>query len=367
MPIRTVIASYFSASMEKKRILVSPLNWGLGHATRCIPIINALRAEGYEPVIGTSGRALYLLQQEFPELDFIHLPDYHITYQKKGSFALKILQSAPTIIKKINEEQIRLKELIRAKKIDGVISDNRFGLYSKEVPCVFLTHQVMIKAPVGEKILFKFNQKFIRKYSECWIPDFEGDHNLSGDLAHRFPTEGRYRYIGPLSRFKERPKKKEATFQVLALISGPEPQRSMFEEIVTEQMIDLGLKGVVVRGITEQQKKEERNGIVFHNYKTGKELEELLFDSELVVSRSGYSTIMDLCVSGKKAIFCPTPGQTEQEYLAVELDKKGFAPYFSQSEFDLKAGLIKSIEYSGLPKFEQQKADWKSYFKLFEG
>ena len=357
----------FAPYMKKKRILVSPLNWGLGHATRCIPIINALRAEGYEPVIGTSGRALYLLQQEFPELDFIHLPDYNISYQKKGSFALKILQSAPTIIKKINEEQGRLKELIKANKIDGVISDNRFGLYSNEVPCVFLTHQVMIKAPVGEKILYKFNQKFIQKYDECWIPDFAGPENLSGDLAHRFPTEGSYKYIGPLSRFQVREAKKEPQFQVLALISGPEPQRTLFEEIVVNQMMELGLQGAVVRGITEQQKIEERDGIHFYNYCTGSELEGLLHDSEIVVSRSGYSTIMDLCVSGKKAIFCPTPGQTEQEYLAVELDKKKHAPFYTQNDFDLKSALIKSIDYTGLPKFDQQEIDWKGCFSLFEG
>ena len=188
--------------MRSKRILVCPLNWGLGHATRCIPVIKALRAEGFTPVIGTSGRALYLLQQEFPELGFIHLPDYQITYQKRGSFTLKILTNAPTIIKKIQEEQAHLRELVRTGKIDGVISDNRFGLYSGEVPTVFMTHQVMIKAPAGEKILFRFNKSFIEKFDECWIPDFEGPENLSGELAHRFPRSFNYRYIGPLSRFR---------------------------------------------------------------------------------------------------------------------------------------------------------------------
>lgn len=351
--------------MRSKRILVCPLNWGLGHATRCIPIIRALRAEGHVPVIGTSGRALYLLQQEFPELEFMHLPDYQITYQKKGSFALKILTSAPTIIKKIQEEQVYLKKLIRDSKIDGVISDNRFGLYSDEVPTVFMTHQVMIKAPAGEKMLFKFNKRFIDKFDECWIPDFEGPENLSGDLAHRFPSSLNHKYIGPLSRFAPRGANPNPKYQVLALISGPEPQRSMFENIVVQQMEELGIRGVVVRGITEQQKHEQRGDINLYNYCTSDDLEELIHQSELVVSRSGYTTIMDLCVSGKKAVFCPTPGQTEQEYLAKDLDEKGFVPHFEQSNFDLREAMIKSIDYSGLPKFEMEGRDWSSLFKLF--
>lgn len=351
--------------MRSKRILVCPLNWGLGHATRCIPIIRALRAEGHIPVIGTSGRALYLLQQEFPELEFVHLPDYQITYQKRGSFALKILTSAPTIIKKIQEEQEHLRELVRNKKIDGVISDNRFGLYSDEVPTVFMTHQVMVKAPAGEKILFKFNKRFIEKYDECWIPDFEGPENLSGDLAHRFPKSFNHKYIGPLSRFAPRGANPDPKYQVLALISGPEPQRSLFEDIVVRQMEELGLKGVVVRGITEQQKTERRGEIDFYNYCTSNDLEELIYQSELVVSRSGYTTIMDLCVSGKKAVFCPTPGQTEQEYLAKDLDDKKLVPYFEQSEFDLKTAMIRSIDYNGLPKFDMADRDWSSLFKLF--
>ena len=347
--------------------MVCPLNWGLGHATRCIPIIQALRADGYTPVIATSGRALYLLREEFPELEFFELPDYQITYQKKGSFALKILTSAPNIIKKIQEEQAYLKKQMRKMNIDGIISDNRFGLYSDEVPTVFMTHQVNVKAPAGEQLLFEVNRRFIRKFDECWIPDFGGTENLSGTLAHGFPDTFKHRYIGPLSRFSTRSEHPSPKFQVMALLSGPEPQRSLFEEIVVAQMRELGLRGVVVRGITEQQHEEVRDGIQFYNYCTSNQLEDLIHESELVVSRSGYTTIMDLCVSGKKAVFCPTPGQTEQVYLAQSLDEKQMVPYFTQEEFDLQAALVKSIDYSGLPQFDMNQRNWSELFKLFEG
>src|ERR1043166_5258587 len=171
---------------QPKRILVAPLDWGLGHATRCIPIIRYLLEKGQEVIVGADGRPLELLKREFPGQEFIVIPGYKVSYPKKGSMTLKMAASVPKILAGIKKEHEQLDKITTAEKIDAVISDNRFGLWTKKVPCIFITHQLMIKSPFGEKLLHRLNKNHIKKYTECWIPDAEGADNLSGDLAHKF-------------------------------------------------------------------------------------------------------------------------------------------------------------------------------------
>ncbi|QTN37826.1 glycosyltransferase [Cryomorphaceae bacterium] len=354
--------------MQSKRILVCPLNWGLGHATRCIPIIQALRADGYTPVIATSGRALYLLREEFPELEFIELPDYQITYQKNGSFALNLVKLVPSVMAKIRQEHKVLQRIIDEQDIHGVISDNRFGLHTHKVPTAFVSNQIRILAPMGQWFVSQVNQSFVKRFDECWIPDFEDENNLCGYLTQGFSSSIKAKYLGPLSRFTQMAEKKEHTYRILALISGPEPQRSYFEKIVRNQLIDSGIKAVMVRGVPEEEKMTTHEGnTTIHSYCTANELLDLIYDSELVISRSGYSTVSDLTAIGKKAVFCPTPGQTEQEFLARRLDEKGFVPMYEQSEFNLEEARIKAEDYSGLPFLDTSHRNWSELFKLFEG
>lgn len=354
------------------KILVAPLDWGLGHATRCIPIIRYLLEKKCEVLIGADGRPLDLLKKEFPSLEFVRMPGYNISYPKNGSMALKIAAQIPKILSGIKGEHQLLKTIIKEKKIDAVISDNRFGLWSEEIPCVFITHQIMVKSPFGEKWIHSLNKKYISKYAACWVPDQpplsplltkKGSliAGLSGDLAHKFPLPGNARFIGILSRFNiplNLPSKEQLTAKnsLLVILSGPEPQRTVFEKRVIDQLqnIPLGplskrkLTAFIVQGITEKKERRkisEKAELV--SYLTSEELQKEILASEIVLSRPGYSTVMDLAVLGKKAIFVPTPGQTEQEYLAKYFSDKKIAYSVAQKDFDFETALKESEKYSG--------------------
>ena len=342
------------------KILVAPLDWGLGHATRCIPIIRYLLEKKCEVIIGADGRPLQLLKKEFPSLDFVVMPGYDISYPKSGSMVLKIALQIPKILAGIKKENEYLKKIIKEKKIDGVISDNRYGLWSKEIPCVFITHQLMIKSPFGEKFLHALNKKYISKYTECWVPDvplLEGDKGggLSGDLSHEFPLLENMKFIGLLSRFQSpRLPLQGGERHLLIILSGPEPQRTVFEKIILEQLVPpptplLWESGVViVQGITEKNdRKKISENIEMISHLTSEELQEKIISSDVVLSRPGYSTLMDLAVLGKKAIFVPTPGQTEQEYLASYFLKNKIAYSVPQKKFDLRTAMRESEQFSG--------------------
>ena len=216
---------------QKKRILVAPLDWGIGHASRCIPIIHHLIKYDFEVVISTNGRSYKLLKSEFPELEFCHIKGYNITYPNSKNMVMKMLTQIPKIILGIITEYFSLRKIIHSKKIDGVISDNRFGMWNKSIPCVFITHQINIKSPVFSKLINKINHFFIGKYNECWIPDFS-NNLLSGELSKIDFKNDTFKFIGPLSRLEK--KDLDIKYKYCFLISGPEPQRTILENIKRE-------------------------------------------------------------------------------------------------------------------------------------
>ena len=348
-----------------KRILVAPLNWGLGHATRCIPIINALIVNGFKPIIASDGNALSILQKEFPKLGSIELPSYNIKYSKKGShLKLNLLKDAPKIVKAIKAEHKIVKHLVDNNKVDGIISDNRFGVYNKLIPSVFITHQLNVLSGNTTWLSTKIHQKAIKKFDECWIPDFKDDNNLSGVLGHPKNTSIATTYIGALSRLNKMnlPKK----YDLMVLLSGPEPQRSILEEKLLLELRVYKGRVIFIKGvIAPEQKITVQNSLTIYNYMTSVELEKAVNESELVVSRSGYSTIIDLAKLEKKTFFIPTPGQFEQEYLAHYLEEKNIAPFVRQKDFRLEH--LKLVEnYSGF-KLVKPTAIKRSLFGLFEG
>jgi uncharacterized protein (TIGR00661 family) len=300
--------------ISKKNILITPLDWGLGHATRCIPIINALKTD-YNIIIATSGGAALLLKNEFPALKHVPLPSYNITYPVKKSLSLHMLTQMPGIISAIIQEHKAVKAAIKKYSIDLIISDNRFGTYSKNIPSVFITHQVNIKSPSLNKLINKLNHRFIHKFSSCWIPDFESAPGLAGELSHPSAILKNYQYVGPFSRSPT--EKFEKEFDITVILSGPEPQRTLFEDILFKQLLEMGdLKINVVRGIYTEKENGQAKHIKVYDHLSVLELEKMLHESKHVICRAGYSSIMDLQNFDAKAMLVPTPQQTEQEYLA---------------------------------------------------
>lgn len=347
----------------KKRILVAPLNWGLGHATRCIPIIKALDDKGFEPVIASDGVALTLLRKEFPNYLSVELPSYNVTYAKKGKyFKLKMLKDSPKLLQAIKDEKTAVKTIVKTHGISGIISDNRLGVYDKNLPCVFMTHQLNVLSGATTWLSTKLHEKYIKRFDVCWVPDAKGPINLSGKLGHSKNVDLNIKYLGPLSRFTK--KGNAESIDLLVLLSGPEPQRTMLEEKLFKALKNYKGTIVFVRGIPEKEVNESSTGnLTVYNFMTSNLLEETLNKSKLILSRSGYTTIMDLAKLEKKAFFIPTPGQTEQEYLAKRLTKQGFVPSCTQDDFDIRM-LKKVSDYSGLKRFKSE-IYYDDLFSLF--
>ena len=348
----------------KKRILVAPLNWGLGHATRCIPIIKALIAHNYEPILASDGVALELLKQEFPALEAITLPSYKVTYSKKAKhFKLKLLKDSPKMLKAIKAEKAQIKSLIKATQIDGIISDNRLGVYSKKVPSVFISHQLNVLSGNTTWLSTKMHQHIIKKFDECWVPDVQNEPSLSGRLGHLENFSIPLKYLGVISRFQ--PISAVKKYDLMVLLSGPEPQRTMLETHLLETLKTYDGTIMFVKGVIEsEQITETHQNIRIVNFMKSEELETTLNLSETVLSRSGYTTVLDLAKLGKKAFFIPTPGQFEQEYLAERLDEKGIIPYCNQDKFSIEQ--LKRIDaYTGFDAI-QSETNFETLFRLFE-
>ncbi len=348
----------------KKRILIAPVNWGLGHATRCIPIINALIAYNFEVIIASDGNALKLLKKEFSDLITLELPSYDIKYSKKELyFKLKFLKRLPRLFKIIKLEQKFIKNIIKDYKIDGIISDNRFGVYSQKIPSVYITHQLHVLSGNTTWLTSKIHQRIIKKFNECWIHDTENKDNLSGKLGHLKYLSIPVKYLGILSRFNTI--NTEKIYDVLVLLSGPEPQRTVLEELLLKQINNFKGNILFVKGTVEKvQTKLKKGHITLVNFMQSDELETAINQSDLIISRSGYTTILDLAKLGKKAFFIPTPGQSEQEYLAKRLSNKGIVPYSKQNDFTIeKLDVLKN--YTGFNATENT-IDFNVLFSLFK-
>lgn len=349
---------------NSKTVLVAPLNWGLGHATRCIPIIRSLLAHQFTPVLASDGIALQLLQKEFPALETITLPDYQIEYAKKGKhFKLKMLKDAPKMLKAISKERKMIKQLVNTREFCGIISDNRLGVYSKKVPSVFITHQLNVLSGNTTWLSSKLHQRVIKKFDECWVPDVAGKPNLSGKLGHLQNSSLRLKYIGPLSRLL--PQKLPIVYDLMVILSGPEPQRTLLEKKLFDEVTHFDGKVLFVRGkIEDKQECFQLLNCDVYNFMQSEQLEKAFNESDIVLCRSGYTTVMDLAKLNKKAFFIPTPGQFEQEYLAKRLQKKQVVPSATQDDFSIDM-LARVADFKGLSSYNQEE-DYEDLFHLFQ-
>jgi uncharacterized protein (TIGR00661 family) len=323
-----------------QKILIAPLDWGLGHATRCIPIIRCLRAAGYTVIIAAADAQSALLKAEFPDLQQVFLPGYRIQYARtRGWLPFKILSQLPRLFKQVKQEHEWLDQQIDRLGIDCVISDNRYGLYSSRIPSVIITHQLLVKAPFRwvEHLVQKRLYTFINRFTMCWVPDIAAGGGLAGILSHpplmpRIPVA----YMGLLCRF--RPRQKKETDTITLLLSGPEPQRSLMEQQFLKAMAALPEEQIVlVRGLPDSNEKDLPPNVV--NHLPTPQLQELLDRSKLVVCRGGYTSLMELMSLQIPLVLVPTPGQTEQEYLAWELGRSNKVVYMTQQHFDLKKAM----------------------------
>jgi len=313
---------------EKSKVLVCPLNWGLGHATRCIPIIRSLLDLGTEVALASDGRSLALLKKNFPDLPAFDLPGYGISYPT-ANMAFNIFFKSPRILSAMLGEKRRTAQIRQQFPFTHLLSDNRFGCYHPQAQNLFMTHQFYLPLQAATSI----NLFLMRKFDRWWVPDYAAENQLSGKLSHPAPPDMQVQYIGPLSQFdlpqtNNKPDSKEEEL-CLALISGPEPQRSKLENQLIEQIQNSRLqskKWVLVGGKAESSEQTQINKhFRYFSHLDGEQLYQLLRQAKVVICRSGYTSLMDLLMLSKKALLIPTPGQDEQEYLARKFaERQGF-------------------------------------------
>ncbi len=342
---------YFCFVKPKKTILVAALNWGLGHATRCVPIINALLSQGFDVILASDGEAGMLLSKEFPTLQMIKLPSYQISYPKNGrAYSWHFMKKLPHFNTTAKAEKKIIDNLVLTGQIDGIISDNRFGVFHSSIPSVYVTHQVRVLSGVFTLFSTWFHRRIIKKYNQCWVPDIESENNLSGKLSAS--NKLKLYYTGILSRMKQHKSKKK--YDVLVLLSGPEPQRTMLEKRVLSECKNTTYKILLIQGkISDSPKKKTIHGIEVINFLTSAQLELEINSSEVIVSRSGYSTLMDMAILQKKVFFIPTPGQYEQQYLAKRMEELHIAPFCCQDDFSMKE-LERLKNYSGFNVYKRK-------------
>jgi UDP:flavonoid glycosyltransferase YjiC (YdhE family) len=344
----------------KPRVLVAPLDWGLGHATRCIPVIHTLLKNGSDVWLAAAGKTAILLKTEFPQLPLLHLPGYGIRYgnSRWGTIAALVRQ-VPKLLRAIKTEEVWLRQVVAEHGIAAVISDNRYGLHHPAVYSVLMTHQLQVKTFLRstDRLLQKQIYRYIQNFNACWVPDVEGLPNLAGGLSHpKKVPQTPVTYLGPLSRFV--PGTLVLTHYILVLLSGPEPQRTRLEEMVLQQAKLFQTPILIVRGLPGHTGLPQ---VPYHvtivNHLPAATLQKAIEAAQFVVSRSGYSSIMDLMMLQKKCIFIPTPMQTEQEYLAQHLMQQNWALCMPQSRFQLKAAvaLAETFPYQ-FPALEKNDA-----------
>lgn len=330
---------------KPKTFLFTILNWGLGHATRCIPIIKHLIKKQQKIIIASDGLSLKFLKDAYPNLAYEVLPSYNIYYPKFGSMTFAMIMQLPHLLKTIKKSSTFTAELVQKHKVDCIISDNRYGCYNPSIHSIFITHQTNIQLPKIYRFLGgfvkRYNNNHINRFNELWIPDFE-NHLLSGKLSYQNNhIKPKTTFVGPLSRLT--PSNKSDKNYCTVILSGPEPLRSILEQKIINQSKFINEEIILVRGTNTILKQRLPGNLKIVNLANSDQINKLLLNSRHIICRSGYSSIMDLVALQKKAFLIPTPGQTEQEYLAKHLFEQQLFVSSPQSLFNLKKA-VKVLE-----------------------
>jgi uncharacterized protein (TIGR00661 family) len=328
--------------IDNQIILVAALDWGLGHATRCFPIVENFLIQNKKIILAGSGISGQLLKNTFPNLRYYELPGYNINYSNKLFFSLKMASQVPKIVRAIKQENRSLTQIIEKENIETIISDNRYGIYKKGLQNIIVCHQLNLKSPFLKSILNKIYQNYFKPFDECWVPDFENNlESLAGELSHKSNFKIPVKYLGAISRFKNIAEVK-TNDKILILLSGPEPQRSILEKMLFDEVKKIPhYKFVLLRGTTKKNTSQLNwsKNIEVKDFLTETNLEQLILESRIVICRAGYTSLMDLYLLNKKAILIPTPGQWEQEYLAQWNNKKSNFLFVDQSQINLEKNI----------------------------
>jgi uncharacterized protein (TIGR00661 family) len=325
----------------KKIILFSIMGWGLGHATRCIPMINSLLKDN-EVILASNGRALTFLRQEYPKLRCIAFPDYAVMYpKKKNMLLLYLIIQIPSILTKLFREYKITQNIVNDYKINLIISDCRYGVFSKRIPTYFITHQLRFQLSSIFKLLEPFGALFnsfmFKFYSGIIIPDIISLVNLTGDLTHKgkISNHQKLHFLGAFCNVSKLDLAEDIDYFIS--ISGPEIQRTLFEELILSQVSLLPGKKVVVLGKPDEssKKNQSNDNITIYNHVNRSKQNELLNRASFIICRSGYTSIMELIALRKTALLIPTPGQTEQEYLARHYNELGLFYVAQQKNLNL--------------------------------
>ncbi|HKC69446.1 MAG TPA: glycosyltransferase [Bacteroidia bacterium] len=308
-------------NLYNKKIVLAPLDWGMGHAARCVPLLKKLQQQQNSIVIACTTQQQKFLEQEISGVEFVNLFGYNMHYAKVVPLWFKILMQLPKLSVVVKKENKWLATYLKNNKTDVVISDNRFGFYNESVESIFITHQLNVQAPFFKNLINKINSSFIKKYNVCWVPDYaEENKRLSGVLSFKNNIKNIV-FIGPLSRF-EKKETQQKKYDVLILLSGPEPQRTLVEEKLVSAFVNTNYKIALVRGNFNERTQKLPSNFQVINVASSIQLQNLFNTSGKIICRSGYSTLMDLDALNLKALLIPTPGQSEQEYLAKYWQEK---------------------------------------------
>lgn len=307
--------------MASERVLICPLDWGLGHATRCIPLINRLIKENKEVIICADGLSGNLLRQEFPQLTFEKLKGLEIKYSSTLPFFVNVVLKSPALMRSIKNEHAAINQLVNKYNPEMIVSDNRYGVYHSSVKSILVSHQIfpIVPALLKPAVYYKL-KSFYKSFNEIWIPDYEGENNLSGALSHGVNLPANCRYIGPLSRFDKPCESFEIyEWEWIGIISGPEPYRTQLYNQLRKYFTQLGAKCALVGGNPGTIKSAFEGNLYEYSHLTTSEMRDHICKAKNIVARSGYSSIMDFKALNRKVNMLPTPGQSEQEYLAKYL------------------------------------------------
>ncbi len=330
----------FLDKITGQRILVAPLHWGLGHATRCIPIIKKL-SKNNAILLGSDGLALDLLKREFPHMSYVKLPSYNIHY-KSDHFLLGLVKQGPKLTLAVSKEMAMTEELVNRFGLTMIISDHRFGCRDIRIRSVIIAHQLQLQAGIKAAAFMgsKLNKFFINDFDECWIPDYKvSELSLSGVLSR---SEGikTVRYIGPISRLSKRVQ--PLKYDVAVILSGPEPKRTWLETALNSVLKDSRYHIAWIRGTTAKVKTPPRYQEVIE-IATSDQISRIFNQSKVVIARAGYTTVMDISHVGVPSILIPTKGQPEQEHLALHLEGRDGFDFINEDQLSQLPIIISKI------------------------